>query len=137
MDGVKFKKQVRIYRKFRSCGWIKFLNLWTVEGLLNESVVTAFKKSIPLKIFEMFPFYVSALWIYHLSRNIYGYIFLRQLTILLVFQRINFEVLADAVAPKSLQSYLTLCDPVDGSPPGSVRQVLKKLICYSETVMFR
>ena len=24
-----------------------------------------------------------------------------------------------APAPKSLQSYLTLCDPIDGSPPGS------------------
>ena len=26
---------------------------------------------------------------------------------------------AAATAPKSLQSYLTLCDPTDGSPPGS------------------
>ena len=24
-----------------------------------------------------------------------------------------------AAAAKSLQSYLTLCDPIDGSPPGS------------------
>ena len=27
--------------------------------------------------------------------------------------------LAAAAAAKSLQSYLTLCDPIDGSPPGS------------------
>ena len=26
---------------------------------------------------------------------------------------------AAAAAAKSLQSYLTLCDPIDGSPPGS------------------
>ena len=26
---------------------------------------------------------------------------------------------AVAAAAKSLQSYLTLCDPIDGSPPGS------------------
>ena len=27
--------------------------------------------------------------------------------------------MAAAAAAKSLQSYLTLCDPIDGSPPGS------------------
>ena len=27
---------------------------------------------------------------------------------------------AAAAAAKSLQSHLTLCDPIDGSPPGSV-----------------
>ena len=26
---------------------------------------------------------------------------------------------ATAAATKSIQSYLTLCDPIDGSPPGS------------------
>ena len=29
------------------------------------------------------------------------------------------ELLAAAAAAKSLQSYPTLCDPIDGSPPGS------------------
>ena len=29
------------------------------------------------------------------------------------------EILAAAAAAKSLQSCLTLCDPIDGSPPGS------------------
>ena len=29
------------------------------------------------------------------------------------------EYAAAAAAPKSLQSCLTLCDPIDGSPPGS------------------
>ena len=29
------------------------------------------------------------------------------------------EEYAAAAAAKSLQSYLTLCDPIDGSPPGS------------------
>jgi len=29
------------------------------------------------------------------------------------------KVAAAAAAAKSLQSYLTLCDPIDGSPPGS------------------
>ena len=29
------------------------------------------------------------------------------------------EVAAAAAAAKSLQSCLTLCDPIDGSPPGS------------------
>ena len=28
-------------------------------------------------------------------------------------------IAAAAAAAKSLQSYLTLCDPIDGSPPGS------------------
>ena len=31
----------------------------------------------------------------------------------------HFNFRADAVAAKSLQSCLTLCDPIDGSPPGS------------------
>ena len=44
------------------------------------------------------------------------------------FRSINFEVKANefaigdttaAAAAKSLQSCLTLCDPIDGSPPGS------------------
>ena len=30
-----------------------------------------------------------------------------------------FAQVAAAAAAKSLQSYLTLCDPIDGSPPGS------------------
>ena len=29
------------------------------------------------------------------------------------------QILTAAAAPKSLQSYPTLCDPIDGSPPGS------------------
>ena len=29
------------------------------------------------------------------------------------------EIAAAATAAKSLQSCLTLCDPIDGSPPGS------------------
>ena len=29
------------------------------------------------------------------------------------------KVMLDAAAAKSLQSCLTLCDPIDGSPPGS------------------
>ena len=32
---------------------------------------------------------------------------------------INNLIYADAAAAKSLQSCLTLCDPIDGSPPGS------------------
>ena len=30
-----------------------------------------------------------------------------------------FNVLSAAAAAKSLQSFPTLCDPIDGSPPGS------------------
>ena len=30
-----------------------------------------------------------------------------------------FECVAAAAAGKSLQSFSTLCDPIDGSPPGS------------------
>ena len=33
--------------------------------------------------------------------------------------KLNTLVLAAAAAAKSLQSCLTLCDPIDGSPPGS------------------
>ena len=32
---------------------------------------------------------------------------------------LNLEIHAAAAAAKSLQSCLTLCDPIDGSPPGS------------------
>ena len=31
----------------------------------------------------------------------------------------NLSLLTESTAPKSLQSYLTLCDPIDSSPPGS------------------
>ena len=31
-----------------------------------------------------------------------------------------FSIYAAAAAAKSLQSCLTLCDPIDGSPPGSL-----------------
>ena len=31
-----------------------------------------------------------------------------------------FNVLSAAAAAKSLQSFPTLCDPIDGSPPGSL-----------------
>ena len=31
----------------------------------------------------------------------------------------NYCVYAAAAAAKSLQLYLTMCDPIDGSPPGS------------------
>ena len=31
----------------------------------------------------------------------------------------TYKVVAAATAAKSLQSYPTLCDPIDGSPPGS------------------
>ena len=33
--------------------------------------------------------------------------------------KIKYKAFAAAAAAKSLQSYLTLCDPIDGSPPGS------------------
>ena len=34
-------------------------------------------------------------------------------------ERVCFEITAAAAAAKSLQSCLTLCDPIDGSPPSS------------------
>ena len=34
-------------------------------------------------------------------------------------ERVYFEITAAAAATKSLQSCLTLCDPIDGSPPSS------------------
>ena len=36
-----------------------------------------------------------------------------------VVGRVGGRYAAAAAAAKSLQSYLTLCDPIDGSPPGS------------------
>ena len=33
--------------------------------------------------------------------------------------QVEFTVTAYAAAAKSLQSWLTVCDPIDGSPPGS------------------
>ena len=35
------------------------------------------------------------------------------------FMRVSVQLAAAAAAPKSLQSCPTLCDPIDGSPPGS------------------
>ena len=36
------------------------------------------------------------------------------------FMRVSVQLAAAAAAPKSLQSCPTLCDPIDGSPPGSL-----------------
>ena len=44
--------------------------------------------------------------------------FVRGLAILLALPRVH--QIAAAVAAKSLQSCPTLCDPIDGSPPGSL-----------------
>ena len=41
-------------------------------------------------------------------------------------QEINIVCLAAAAAAKSLQSRLTLCNPIDGSPPGSPVPVILK-----------
>ena len=37
-----------------------------------------------------------------------------------VLTELKYTDLATAAAAKSLQSCLTLCDPIDGSPPGSL-----------------
>ena len=37
-----------------------------------------------------------------------------------IYIRICFCACVAATAAKSLQSYPTLCDPIDGSPPGSL-----------------
>ena len=37
----------------------------------------------------------------------------------LFFSLLSLSLLITAAAAKSLQSYLTLCEPIDGSPPGS------------------
>ena len=42
-----------------------------------------------------------------------------KLTSTVVTFRIRWLIPAAAAAAKSLQSCLTLCDPIDGSPPGS------------------
>ena len=40
-------------------------------------------------------------------------------------------------ATKSLQSYLTLCDPIDGSPPGShIRGILQARVLESSAIAF-
>ena len=36
------------------------------------------------------------------------------------FMRVSVQLAAAAAAPKSLQSCPILCDPIDGSPPGSL-----------------
>ena len=38
---------------------------------------------------------------------------------LLEFTQTHVYLVGDAAAPKSLQLCLTLCDPIDASPPGS------------------
>ena len=37
----------------------------------------------------------------------------------MIIVQIEYFTAAAAAAAKLLQSYLTLCDPIDGSPPGS------------------
>ena len=50
---------------------------------------------------------------------------MRELTFILLCERSHSEK-ATAAAAKSLQSCPTLCDPIDGSPPGSpVPEILK------------
>ena len=39
--------------------------------------------------------------------------------LILVFSNSRHNQCSDAAAAKSLQSCSTLCDPIDGSPPGS------------------
>jgi len=41
------------------------------------------------------------------------------ITVVLKSDRRHYKKTATAAAAKSLQSCLTLCDPIDGSPPGS------------------
>ena len=61
--------------------------------------------------------------LYHLSHQIYlGFLYY------LSYSEVHFLEYA-AAAAKSLQSYLTLCDRIDGSPPGSpVLGVLQAII---------
>ena len=43
---------------------------------------------------------------------------------------------AAAAASKSLQSCLNLCDPIDGSPPGSVPEILQARILEWVAISF-
>lgn len=63
------------------------------ESLLKEFVVIPFKKSIPIKTYEMFLFCKFLLYKSAIKAEMSVTIFLRQITILLVFQRTNSEVL--------------------------------------------
>lgn len=72
--------------------------------------MTPLKKKIPIKTFEMFLFRKFLFYKSMIKAEISIIIFLRQITILLVFQIINSEV---------------------------HRRCLKKLTYYSETTMFR
>ena len=49
-------------------------------------------------------------WSCELDRPLVNFLYMKMLSYLCV---------AAATAAKSLQSCLTLCDPIDGSPPGS------------------
>ena len=57
---------------------------------------------------------------YLLENNAEGQKDRDKMTFLLsVINKVGLRVLAAAAAAKSLQSCPTLCDPIDGSPPGS------------------
>lgn len=92
--GLEFKGQIKIYRKFGSCGSIKnSLTTQTVgqfiEGIYSDSIK---KDSIPIKAFEMF-LYKFLFYKSMIKAEISMIYILREVTILLVFQRINSEVL--------------------------------------------
>ena len=46
-------------------------------------------------------------------------IFLNMLSALVIFLKVDFPRLSAPAAAESLQSCLTLCDPIEGNPPGS------------------
>ena len=48
-----------------------------------------------------------------------GYFFTAFASLIHILFQCSHTNLAAAAAAKSLQSCLTLCDPIDGSPPGS------------------
>ena len=60
------------------------------------------------------PFWSPILWLLYLSLNLPNFRLGRRIVMTMIM-----IVIAAAAAAKSLQSCPTLCDPIDGSPPGS------------------
>ena len=99
----------------------QFVEIHTVKGLsvVNESEVDVF---LEFSCFFCDPTDVGNLTsgssaFYKSSLNIWK--FMVHIWWTLIWRILSISLLARAAAAKSLQLCLTLCDPIDGSPPGS------------------
>ena len=91
------------------------MDLLAVQGTLKRLLQHHSSKTSVLQLLAFFIFQLSHAYIFTTGKTIP----LTRRTLVDKVISLLFNMLSAAVAAKSLQSCLTLCDPIDGSPPGS------------------